>query len=495
MATESFDQLSARHGDTYRWFLTVGGMIASFTMVFSGTIVNVAVPDVMGAYGVGQDKAQLLSTAFIATMTASQLLNTWFVHTFGQRLAFCILLAVFALGGVICGVAQVLDLIIFGRVMQGFAAGIIQPLVMVTLFQIFPKERRGTAMGIYGMGLVLALGLGPVIGGITVDTLGWRAIFIVPLPLVLLAFMMGAVFMPSQRDDGPRTPFDWTSYALLCIALYCLISGISSGQREGWLSNDIALRLVIGLVAAICFTLLQLREGTRLLDFTLFRNPRFASAVVLAFVFGIGNFAMTYAVPVFGQIVQGYTATVAGFLLLPASLILVVIFPLTGRLADHVPPQLPIMGGLILFAAGRLFHGGRGHQHGVLDIRVLRHHLACRHGLHQPAPDGVRAQQLAAGTIEPGIGNDQFLPATWRGAAASTCLVVILEIRTQFHSDSLSATQTIANATTREMLEQVKKILQGGWRAGSHAGFPGERLPVTGHRGAGDHLRIPGRFS
>ena len=150
--------------------------------------MNVAIPDVMGAYGVGQDKAQFLSTAFITTMTASQLLNAWFVGKLGQRLAFVIVLAIFLLGGLICGFSPNLDLIIFGRVMQGFAAGIVQPLVMVTLFQVFPADRRGTAMAIYGMGLVLALGFGPVIGGVTIDVLGWRNIFFVPLPLVVINY-------------------------------------------------------------------------------------------------------------------------------------------------------------------------------------------------------------------------------------------------------------------------------------------------------------------
>ena len=148
MAAETVEDLTARYGNYYPLLLTVAGMTAAFTMVLTGTIVNVAVPDVMGAFGVGQDQAQLLSTAYVATMTASQLLNAWFVQTFGQRLAFCAILIVFGIGGLICALAPTLDLIIFGRVVQGFASGVIQPLVMVTLFQLFPKERRGVAMGI-----------------------------------------------------------------------------------------------------------------------------------------------------------------------------------------------------------------------------------------------------------------------------------------------------------------------------------------------------------
>ncbi len=459
MAAETVEDLTARYGNYYPLLLTVAGMTAAFTMVLTGTIVNVAVPDVMGAFGVGQDQAQLLSTAYVATMTASQLLNAWFVQTFGQRLAFCAILIVFGIGGLICALAPTLDLIIFGRVVQGFASGVIQPLVMVTLFQLFPKERRGVAMGIYGMALVLALGVGPVIGGITVDSLGWRAIFYVNIPLVLIAFVMGSIFMPSARSEAERTPFDWTGYALLCTALYCLISAISNGQREGWTSDMIMLRFVIGALAAALFARLQLRDGPRLLDFSLFSNPRFASAVVVAFVFGMGNFAMTYAIPVFGQIVQGYTATVAGFLLLPASLLLVVIFPLTGRLADKVPAQFPIMGGLILFAIGVFFLSGS-------DVNTVFWSTAffaviARVGMAfiNPPLMACALSALPGERLNQGSGTINFFRQLG-GAMGTNLLVVILELRTQFHSESLVATQTAGNATTRELLEHVVAVLR-----------------------------------
>jgi MFS transporter, DHA2 family, multidrug resistance protein len=459
VAAESIEDLTARYGDAYRLLLTTAGMTAAFTMVLTGTIVNVAVPDVMGAFGVGQDQAQLLSTAYVATMTASQLLNAWFVQRFGQRLAFCVVLIVFAIGGLICALSPSLDLIIFGRVVQGFASGVIQPLVMVTLFQLFPKERRGVAMGIYGMALVLALGVGPVIGGITVDTLGWRAIFYVNIPLVVIAFVMGSIFMPSARPAVARTPFDWTSYALLCTALYCLISGISNGQREGWTSDMIMLRFVIGIAAAALFARLQLRDGPRLLDFSLFSNPRFASAVVVAFVFGMGNFAMTYAIPVFGQIVQGYTATVAGFLLLPASLLLVVIFPLTGQLADKVPAQFPIMGGLILFAVGVYFLSGSDVN--TVFWSTASFAIVARVGMAfiNPPLMACALAALPGERLNQGSGTINFFRQLG-GAMGTNLLVVILELRTQFHSESLVATQTAGNATTRELLDQVVAVLR-----------------------------------
>jgi len=458
LAAETIEDLSARYGASYRLLMTTAGMTAAFTMVLNGTIVNVAVPDVMGAFGVGQDQAQLLSTAYVATMTASQLLNAWFVQTFGQRLAFSLVLVAFIIGGLVCLLSPTLELIIFGRVIQGFASGVIQPLVMVTLFQLFPKERRGVAMGIYGMSLVLALGVGPVIGGITVDTLGWRAIFYVNTPLVVIAFVMGSIFMPSARPAGERTPFDWTGYSLLCVALYCLISGISSGQREGWTSDVIMLRLVIGVAAAALFARLQLRQGPRMLDFSLFSNPRFASAVVIAFVFGMGNFAMTYAIPVFGQIVQGYTATASGFLLLPSSLLLVVIFPMTGQLADKVPPQFPIMGGLIMFSIGVYFMSGSDVNTVFWSTAIFA--VVARVGMAfiNPPLMACALAALPSERLNQGSGTINFFRQLG-GAMGTNLLVVVLELRTQFHSESLVATQTDANLTTRELLRHVVAAL------------------------------------
>ena len=147
-----------------RWVVTGTGMVAAFTMVLSGTIVNVAVPDVMGTFGIGQGLAQFLATAYLATMTASQLLGPWITGWLGRRLAFMAVLVLFATGGLVCAASPSIDFLIVGRVMQGFSAGIVQPLVLTTILGAFALERRGMATGIYISGLGLALGFGPVVG-------------------------------------------------------------------------------------------------------------------------------------------------------------------------------------------------------------------------------------------------------------------------------------------------------------------------------------------
>ena len=436
-------------------------MTASFTMVLTGTIVNVAVPDVMGAYGVGQDKAQFLQTAFITTMTASQLLNAWVVSRMGQRGAFVAVLSLFLLGSLICGLSPGLDGIIFGRVLQGFASGIVQPLVMVTLFQVFPSDRRGFAMGIYGMGLMLALGFGPVVGGVTADLFNWRTIFWVPIPLVAAALMMGVFFMPTKRPDGPVKPFDFVGYALLCIALYCMMSTIGNGQRDGWGSDLIISQAVIGVIAAAAFVLSQFRPGSAMLDMSLLRNPRFSSAVVIAFVFGAGNFASTYAMPVFGQLVQSYTPTIDGFILLPASLVVVGLLPFTGKLSDAVPPHYPIMGGLILFAVSAFLIAGSDVNTPFWTLAFLG--MIGRFGMSfiNPALMSTALRSLPAEKLNQGSGTINFFRQLG-GATGINSLVVALEMRTEFHSEAVTATQTAGNAATRELIEQVRVLLGEG---------------------------------
>ena len=151
-------------------------------MVLSATIANVAVPQVMGAFGVGQDQAQWMATAFLTTMTVSQLLNHWMHLALGPRGAFTLTIVVFLAGTAIGWFAPNIDILILARIMQGFAAGIVTPMVMVTMFEVFPADRRGLAMGVYGSGVVLAPALGPVVGGFAIDTYDWRFIFLMPVP-------------------------------------------------------------------------------------------------------------------------------------------------------------------------------------------------------------------------------------------------------------------------------------------------------------------------
>ena len=173
---ETADDLSRRYGAAYLPLLTITAVTAASTMMISGTSIGVVVPDVMGAFGVGQDKAQLMATAFYIAMTVSQLLSVWLGGLLGQRRAFSIALLLFAMVSVVWATAEDFSLIVFARVVQGVGAGLIQTQTMLALFQAFPAERRGMAMGFYAAGMMLAIGIGPALGA-SLGTAVW-AVFL-----------------------------------------------------------------------------------------------------------------------------------------------------------------------------------------------------------------------------------------------------------------------------------------------------------------------------
>ena len=151
MAAESIEDLFARYGPAYKWFASVTCMLGAMTMVLSQTTVNVAFPDIMGAFGIGRDEAQWLSSGFFAAMTAGMLLQAWLVSIFGERATYITSLFGFLIGVGMSGLAPNAEILSAGRLLQGLTAGIIQPLAMAICFKVFPPERRGSAMGFFAM--------------------------------------------------------------------------------------------------------------------------------------------------------------------------------------------------------------------------------------------------------------------------------------------------------------------------------------------------------
>ncbi|MEM7250582.1 MAG: DHA2 family efflux MFS transporter permease subunit [Pseudomonadota bacterium] len=456
--SSSTDALFARYGPSYRYLVTGTGLLGSFAMVLSATIANVSVPSVMGSFGVGIDQAQWLATGFVAAMTVSQLLNHWMVSAFGARGAYVLTISVFLFGSGLGWFAPNMDVLILARVLQGLAAGIMQPLVMVTLFSVFPADRRGFAMGLYGSAILIAPGIGPFVGGMAIDAFGWRSIFLMPLPFCVLGMLGGTLFMPGRQSRQAIPPLDWLGYGLLSCALVLLMTAAANGVRWGWDSDRIVLMTIGGVICVIAFVGWQLNSAAPLLDFSLWRNRRFTAALTVAFVFGAGIFGSSYVIPVFVQTVQGYSPTQAGLVLVPAGVLLVCALPITGRFADRVPYHVPIMLGLACFAVGIWLM-----SHSDVNTPFWTFALfGCisQFGLAflMPSLSVGALSALAPEQLHRGSGNVNFIRQL--GGAVGTNLVVVwLQIRTVFHADELTATQTADNTTSREFLTGVSNTL------------------------------------
>ena len=452
-----FDQ----YGTNYRWLVTVAGLTGAVSMILSATIVNVAVPSIMGAYGIGQDVAQWAATAFLATMVASQLLNSWVVRAVGQRTAYTMTLIIFFAGAFVCTFSPNIDVLIIGRMMQGFSAGIIQPLVLATMVAVFPKNKRGFAVGVYGLGVTMAPSFGPLVGGITIDLLSWRYAFLMPLPLVVFAFVGGLMFMPSKKFERCLPPFDWWGFGLICVSLVLIMRAIGNGHRWGWGSDLTLLTAIAGIIAFLLFIYSQLKSKSPLLDPTLFLDPKFAAAMAIGFAFGAGNFATNYAIPVFVQTVQYFSPTQSGMILVPAGLFLFMLIPLSGRLADSVPPHIPITTGCIIFATATYLISFSDVNTTFWTIAGLTIMSRAALGLVMPNLGGAAMRSISAEKLNAAAGAYNFIRQSG-GAFGVNITASLIEYRTANHADWLTTTQTSSNDLTRDFLDQVRDLLQAG---------------------------------
>jgi EmrB/QacA subfamily drug resistance transporter len=365
---------------------------------------------------------------------------------------------VFLAGSMLAFLGASFEMVVVGRVLQGFAAGIMQPMTMALTFTQFPSHRRGQAMAIHGTGIQIAPMLGPMIGGMVIDTLGWRDIFLVPIPICLVSLLLGMVCLPGREEEGPLPKFDWTGYSLLVAALATLLFAGANGQRYGWSSDSIVLLVTIGLAAAGAFVWLQLRSESPLLDFSLFRIPQFTSAVIVAFVFGFGNFAANYLIPVTVQHVQGLTPFLSGLLLVPAGVLVILATPLFGRVADIFPAHLMVMLGLGLFALGNYFMSQTDANTTFLSFAWLIIVARCGMALIIPSLNSSALRALSSEQLHRGSGTINFIRQLG-GSCGVTVLVVFIERRTQFHVEAMTATQTSANTTSLELLSRVSALL------------------------------------
>jgi EmrB/QacA subfamily drug resistance transporter len=243
---------------------------------------------------------------------------------------------------------------IAGRVLQGAAAGIMQPLSMIALFEVFAPEERGRAMGIFGFGVVLAPAIGPPVGGALMELFGWRAIFLLSVPFCLAAWPLGLKSLSNSRAPGLRRQFDATGAALLTAALVALLELPVLGHRAGWTAWSTLLDGIFLVALGVGFVLWERRAETPLLSLQLFAHRSFRAAIVVAFAYGVGLFGSTYLVPVFVQDIAGYSPVQAGNLLLWPGLVLAVTIAISGGLTDRTSPRRVVACGLSCFALSSL---------------------------------------------------------------------------------------------------------------------------------------------
>jgi MFS transporter, DHA2 family, multidrug resistance protein len=328
-------------------------MIGTVTTILAATIINVAFPALMAEFHVGHDTLQWVAAGFLAATTATMLVTAWLTETFGERWTFVGTMALFLGASLLAAVSWNAHVLIAARILQGAAAGILQPLAMIVLFRVYPVDERGRAMALYGLGIVLAPAVGPAIGGALLEAFGWRSIFLLTVPLCVAGLALAPRTLP-HRVSPQTQPFDWIGLSLLLCTLVALLNVAVIGHRRGFTSTSSLLLAGAAAVLAAGFVRWEARFTAPLLPIRLFRHRPFAGAAIVAFAYGVGLFGTTYLVPVFAQQISHYDAAEAGYLLVPPGIALGIAITIGGRLTDRIELAPIIVAGLALFALSSL---------------------------------------------------------------------------------------------------------------------------------------------
>ncbi|MDP3706606.1 MAG: MFS transporter [Polaromonas sp.] len=350
--------LQARHGPRYRWLLLLSVMIGTMASIMSATIVNVAIPDMSQHFALGQERAQWVSSGFMAAMTVSMLTTPWLLARYGYRRTYVGCMLLLMAGGVVGGLANHFGLVLGARVAEGLAAGVVQPIPAIIIMRAFGPHELGRASGLFGMGVVLAPALGPSLGGVLVDLFGWRSIFFMVIPLCLLSLWMAYRYVPVTAPGGvaanPRgAMIDWRGLLLGAVGTLCLLNGLV--ELHGGSAVQASALLGAAALALLAFVGWQRRLAaggrTPLMNLALFGYRPFAMGSIVAFIYGTALFGSTYLLPLYLQLGLNLSASHVGTILLPAGLVLAATIAGVGRLADQQPTWRLVSIGLALLAA------------------------------------------------------------------------------------------------------------------------------------------------
>lgn len=350
MSDNSVEGLKARYGDRWRWLAVATVMLGTMATVLSATVVNVALHDIMLEFGIRQGQVHWLATGFIAAMTTTMLASSWLLDHFGVRKTLAVAMLLFTVISVVGGFAVSPEQLIAARVGQGVMAGLMQPMGMYLVFRIFPRDRRGQAMGIYGMGVILAPALGPVLGGFLVDQLSWRYVMFAPAPVTLIGTIMAWRFLPLPPSRPQPYRFDLSGLLLLGATLALSLDTLNRLQNLAGQEWRVVVGALLSMLALLAFVMRERGARHPLVNIALLRKPVFLYACLGAMALGLALFGSTYLIPLFVQTALDYSATDAGLLMLPAGLVLGATFPLAGRLADKESSRKLVIVGIALFA-------------------------------------------------------------------------------------------------------------------------------------------------
>jgi len=335
-----------------KWVVAGTVLIGTIMAVLDSSVVNVALPDMSGTLGATIEEITWVVTAYILAQVIFMPITALLSSRFGRKNFYMASVMLFTAASMACGLARTMPVMILFRAIQGAGGGVMITVSQAILRESFPPEEQGTAMGLFGVGTVLAPAIGPTLGGWLTDQYSWPWVFYVNVPIGAIAILLVTRYV----EDPPylvrsKGRIDWAGLGAMTIGLGALQLMLEKGQDQDWFQSSFIVWLaVISVVFVAGFVWRELRTERPAVDLSLFRNVPFASATALGGVLGMGLYGALFLLPLFLQELLGYPAMKSGIALMPRSLAMAVAMPIGGLLYNRLGPRILVGTGLVVSA-------------------------------------------------------------------------------------------------------------------------------------------------
>src|ERR1700737_128066 len=319
------DQTSAQAEQPWKpvanpWLIAAGVMLATFMEVLDTSLANVSLTHIAGNLSASTDEATWVLTSYLVSNAVILPASSWLSRRFGRKRFLITCITIFTLASILCGLATSLGFLILARIIQGAGGGALQPVSQAVMLETFPAEKRGAAMSVYAMGVVVAPILGPTLGGWLTDNYSWRWVFYINIPVGIAAIFMCLRFLehPPYLKNAKAGKIDFFGFGFLALWIGCLQVLLDKGQDDDWFSSTFIQWLAFfAIVGFVVFLAWELTRDHPIVNLQILKDRNLAIGVVLNFSVGAVLYGTTAVLPQFLQLLLGYPSLQAGLILSP----------------------------------------------------------------------------------------------------------------------------------------------------------------------------------
>ena len=316
-----------------RYLIAFTVTLASVLELVDTSIVNVAIPHMMGSLGATLDEVAWVSTGYVVANVIVLPISGWLSNWFGRRNYIALSIGLFTIASLLCGNATSLGGLVFWRIVQGLGGGGLISTAQATLYEVFPKKEAGASMAIFGLGIMVGPMLGPTLGGWITDTLSWPWIFYINLPLGALALLLALMLVPDSKFGKRAETVDGLGLLLLAVGIGCLQTMLERGEKLDWFaSREIVAYAVVSTASLALFVWQEFRHEHPVVELRILHDAQFAASLVFGFLVGAALYSTVFIFPVYVQTLLGFTAWETGLVILPGALASGITMAIMGRL-------------------------------------------------------------------------------------------------------------------------------------------------------------------